>query len=82
MKKIDWRILIIPDRTRTVFNTFSIGVYEIIENPSGKGAKRGATIVRINGNANNTEEVYSKAKEICEQLRNGNDYVGPKTVKL
>lgn len=61
--------------------TFSVGIFQILPKSSGKGTKRGPVKVRVRGYVSHPGYVYSKAREIVDQLDAGT-YSGPKTVRV
>lgn len=73
-----------PDRQlskggQSHWETFSVGVFELLLKADGKGLKPGPVKVRVQGRTDNPAPVFTKAKEIAEALDNGN-YTGPKSV--
>jgi len=62
--------------------TFSVGCYEMVPRKRDKSSsKRGPLKVRVRGLVSNSQAVYDKAEEICNQLDAGT-YTGPKNVKV
>ena len=62
------------------YETFSVGVFEVVEKASGKGTKRGGPVkVRVRGRSINPQPVYDEAQRIVDQLDAGL-YFGPKNV--
>lgn len=61
------------------FQTFSVGIYELIPKSSGKGFKKSAVKVRVRGNVSDEKRVYEMAQNICKMLDHG-EYVGPKII--
>ena len=61
--------------------TFSVGIFQAIQNSSGKGLKRSPVKVRVSGLCSMADMVYSTAKMICEQLDNGS-YCGKKSMSV
>jgi hypothetical protein len=72
-----------PERSinTSFFMTFSVGCFEIIPKKSGNGTKKSKVKVRVVGSISNTEAVYAKAREICDELDAGT-YAGPKSVRV
>ena len=61
--------------------TFSVGIF-LWEPASTKvGVKKGCVKVRVSGPTHNPEAVYSKAREVIEDLNKGT-YNGPNTIRV
>ncbi len=63
------------------YNSFSVGIFKWVAKSGGNGLKRTKAIVRVKGSVSAPQNVYEKAKEICEQLDNGT-YNGKKTITV
>lgn len=50
--------------------TFSVGIFQWVPKVGGKGLKRSAVKTRIRGLVANPQEVYQKAREMCDKLNN------------
>ena len=63
------------------FNTFSLGVFEMIPSKTKTGWKKGPVKVRVSGSTLDEKKVKAKAQEIVEALDSGT-YKGPKKIKV
>lgn len=64
------------------YETFSVGIFEVVPKASGKGTKRGGPVkVRVRGLVSDPQAVYDAAARILSELDAGT-YVGPKTVTV
>ena len=68
-------------RFQGIFQTFSVGIFEMVPRRGLPGTKRGKVKVRVSGSASDPDAVYGKARAIAEQLDAGT-YTGPKTVRV
>jgi hypothetical protein len=50
---------------------FSVGIFQWVPTANGKGIKKSAVIVRIQGYVRDAEKVYAKAREVCARLDSG-----------
>lgn len=66
---------------RQGMETFSIGVFPWEPRVNGDGMKRGKSVVRVKGWAQDPEPVYDCALEIAGELDRGT-YAGPKVVDV
>ncbi len=73
-----------PDKYLTfssLFESFSVGIFEWIPKQNGRGTKKGKVKVRVKGLTSEHEKVEGKAREIVAALDAG-VYVGPRNVKV
>lgn len=68
-----------PCLKASVFDSFSVGVFEWLPKVSGRGLKRSKVKVRVVGPVLFPERVYEKAYEVMSLLDVGR-YYGPKRV--
>lgn len=65
------------------FNTFSVGIFQLLPMVRGKGLKRGKVKLRIRGNVEHAEAVYREAEYWCRRLDKEPDMVLPgKTITV
>ena len=70
-----WDGACIPEPGKVLmFETFSIGIFQVQLKASGTGYKRGKILCRIIGYNKRKEEVFRKADEICRSLNSRQDY--------
>lgn len=64
--------------------TFSVRIFRWELSSDGKKCKSGPTICRISGRSNQAgaEAVRAKAKSIVEMLDSGEEYTGPKRMRV
>ena len=64
------------------YETFSVGIFEVVPKAGGKGTKRGGPVkVRVKGRMSDPQAVYDVADKIVEKLDAGT-YAGPKNVDV
>jgi len=56
------------------WKNFSVGVFRWELKSNGKGLKKGKTIVRVNGVADDPDLVYKVAMELCTRLEDGDKF--------
>lgn len=71
----------LPDIQHSAMQTFSVGVFETFPKKNGKGVKKGAAKVRVQGPTALYDAVLSKASEVADQLDAGL-YKGGKVVRV
>lgn len=54
--------------------TFSVGIFQWLPKSNGKGLKKSAVIKRIRGLCSNPQDVYDKAKNLCQDMQKSWDH--------
>jgi len=70
-----------PGTTAYRYETFSVGIFELIPKKSKHGLKAGPVKVRVRGRVEDDALVYKQAELIIKKLDH-DQYDGPKTVTV
>jgi hypothetical protein len=60
-----------PKGSIQLFETFSIGFFQLVPRKSGKGMKRGRVIYRLYGPCNQRDRMFARAEQIVQMLDSG-----------
>lgn len=67
--KHDFSGMCAPSRNgSSMFNTFSVGIFQWLPKASGKGLKKSAVKFRVKGNVSEAKKVYREAKIWCYRM--------------
>jgi len=57
-----------PSKGLAPYQTFSVGIFQLIPKARGRGIKRGKVFCRVKGFTSKPQRVYKLAEEICLRL--------------